>query len=266
MKQSTKFFDGDILRQVLNLTAILAAFGINVLANVAPVNGLSIGEISNTVFRNVLITPANYAFAIWGLIYLGLITLGVYQVLPAQRQNPALRQMGYLLVLASLAQIVWVFFFQYRIFTLSLVAMLAILLPLMAIYVRLEIGLRRASRAENWFVRIPLSIYLAWISVATIVNVATTLYSLGWSGWSISPEVWTAIALITGAVIAATISIQRVDVAFVLVIVWAFVAIAVRQASIPVIAATAGGLAIALIVLLVLGVLRSRNSRSHSHD
>jgi hypothetical protein len=258
MKQSTKFFDGDILRQVLNLTAILAAFGINVLANVAPINGLSIGEISNTVFRKVLITPANYAFAIWGLIYLGLITL--------QRQNSALRRMGYLLVVASLAQIVWVFFFQYQRFTLSLVAMLAILLPLMAIYVRLEIGLRRASRAETWFVRIPLSIYLAWISVATIVNVATTLYSLGWSGWNISPEVWTAIALITGAAIAATISIQRVDVAFVLVIVWAFVAIAVRQASIPVIAATAGGLAIALIVLLVLGVLRSRNSRSHSHD
>jgi uncharacterized membrane protein YqjE len=118
------------IRQVLNLTAILAAFGVNVLANIAPFNGLTIGEISNTVFRNVLITPANYAFAIWGLIYLGLITLGVYQVLPAQRQNPSLRQMGYLLVLASLAQILWVFFFQYRMFTLSLVAMLAILLPL----------------------------------------------------------------------------------------------------------------------------------------
>jgi hypothetical protein len=87
--------------------------------------------------------------------------------------------------------------------------------------------------------------------VATIVNVATTLYSLRWSGWSISPEVWTAIALIAGAAIAATISIQRADIAFVLVIVWAFVAIAVRQANIPVIAVTAGGLAIALIVLLV---------------
>ncbi|MDP8966369.1 MAG: tryptophan-rich sensory protein, partial [Cyanobacteriota bacterium] len=62
MKQSTKFFDRDILRQVLNLTAILAAFGVNVLANIAPFNGLTIGEISNTVFRNVLITPANYAF------------------------------------------------------------------------------------------------------------------------------------------------------------------------------------------------------------
>lgn len=250
----------DIFRQVLNLTAILSAFGINVLANVVPFNGLTIGEISNTVFREVLITPANYAFAIWGLIYLGLITFGVYQVLPAQRQNPNLRQMGYLLLLASLAQIVWVFFFQYQLFTLSLVAMLAILLPLIAIYIRLEINLKRVSWIEKWLVCTPISIYLAWISVATIVNVATTLYNLGWSGWGISSQIWTAMALITGAAIAATISIQRADIAFVLVIVWAFVAIAVRHNNIPLIATTAGGLAIALTLLLIFSVLRRRNS------
>ncbi len=256
MRQSTKNLVGDILRQILNLTAILAAFGINVLANIAPFNGLTIGEISNTFFREVLITPANYAFAIWGVIYLGLIAFGVYQVLPAQRQNLSLRRMGYLLVLASLAQIVWVFFFQYRLFTLSLVAMVAILLPLIEIYLRLGIGYERVSKREKWFVHIPLSIYLAWISVATIVNVALTLYNLGWSGWGISAEVWTAIALIAGAAIAAIVSLQRADVAFVLVIVWAFVAIAVRQANILMIAATAGGLAIALVLLLLLGLLR----------
>ncbi len=256
MRQSTKNLVGDILRQILNLTAILAAFGINVLANIAPFNGLTIGEISNTFFTEVLITPANYAFAIWGVIYLGLIAFGVYQVLPAQRQNLSLRRMGYLLVLASLAQIVWVFFFQYRLFTLSLVAMVAILLPLIEIYLRLGIGYERVSKREKWFVHIPLSIYLAWISVATIVNVALTLYNLGWSGWGISAEVWTAIALITGAAIAAIVSLQRADVAFVLVIVWAFVAIAVRQANILMIAATAGGLAIALVLLLLLGLLR----------
>ena len=260
MKQSTNSLNQDILRQFLNLSAILAAFGINVLANVAPINGLSIGAISNTFFREVLITPANYAFAIWGVIYLGLISFGVYQALPAQRQNQNLRQMGYLLVLASLAQIAWVFFFQYRLFALSLVAMIGILLPLIGVYLRLEIGKRRVSSKEKWFVHIPLSIYLAWISVATIVNVALTLYNLGWSGWGITPQVWTAIALIAGAAIAATVSIQRTDIAFTVVIVWAFVAIAVRQANQPLIAITAVGLAIALIVLLLFSVMSRRNS------
>lgn len=260
MKQSTNSLNQDILRQFLNLSAILAGFGINVLANVAPINGLSIGAISNTFFKEVLITPANYAFAIWGVIYLGLITFGVYQALPAQQQNPNLRRMGFLLVVASLAQIAWVFLFQYRLFALSLVAMIGILLPLIGVYLRLEIGKRRVSSKEKWFVHIPLSIYLAWISVATIVNVALTLYSLAWSGWGISPQVWSASALIAGAAIAATVSIMRSDIAFTLVIVWAFVAIAVRQAAQPLIAIAAGGLAIALIVLLLFSVIRRQNS------
>jgi hypothetical protein len=254
--KTENYLDRDICRQFLNLTAILAAFGINVWANIAPINGLTIGAISNTFFQNVLIVPANYAFAIWGLIYLGLITFGVYQVLPTQRQNPRLRRMGYLLVVASLAQIAWVFFFLYRLFTLSLVAMVAILLSLIGIYLRLGIGSARVSRTEKWQVNIPLSIYLAWISVATIVNVALTLYHLGWGGWGISPAVWTVIVLIVGAAIAAIVSIQRADIAFVLVIVWAYVAIAVRQANLSAIAITAGGGAIALILLLLLSVLR----------
>lgn len=262
MKSLSNFLNPDILRQFLNLLAILAAFGINILANIAPFNGQTIGEISNTVFRDVLITPANYAFAIWGLIYLGLISLGIYQVLPRQRQNTNLRQLGYLLVLASLAQIFWVVFFVYQLFRLSLVAMLGILLPLIVIYLRLEIGLRRVSKTEKWLIQIPLSIYLAWISVATIVNVATTLYALGWNGWGINAEVWSAIALFAGAAIGAIVGIQRADLAFVLVIVWALVAIAVRQASIPLLAITSGGLAIALILLITFNLLRRRPSKN----
>lgn len=260
MKLLSDFLDRDILRQFLNLVAILAAFGINILANVAPFNGQTIGEIANTVFREVLVTPANYAFAIWGLIYLGLISLGVYQVLPRQRQNINLRRIGYLLVLASLAQIFWVFFFQYQLFTLSLFAMLGILLPLIVIYLRLEIGLRRFSQRERWLIQIPISIYLAWISVATIVNVATTLYALGWNGWGINPEVWSAIALVAGAAIGAIVSIQRADLAFVLVIVWALIAIAVRQANIPLITIISGGLALALIILITLNLASRRQS------
>ncbi|HBB32453.1 MAG TPA: hypothetical protein DDZ80_23130 [Cyanobacteria bacterium UBA8803] len=246
MKQLTKYLDQDILRQLSNLIAIVSAFGINILANVVPIGGLTIGEISNTLFKEVLIIPANYAFAIWGVIYLGLIALGFHQVLPAQRQNASLRRMGYLLVLSSLAQIGWVFLFQYRLFALSLVAMLLILLSLIGIYLRLGIGSIKVSQSEKWYIHIPVSIYLAWISVATILNVAIVLYNLGWSGWGIAPQAWTAIALIIGAAITATVTVQRRDIAFPLVIVWAFVAIAVRHADTLTIAATAAGLAIAL--------------------
>lgn len=256
MKSSAGRFDSDLIRQWVNLIAIIAAFAINIYANINPPNGLTIGDISNQFFSKVLILPANYAFAIWGLIYLGLISLGIYQVLPAQRQNFSLRRGSYLLVLASIAQIAWIFLFVNRLFALSVVAMLLILLPLIGIYLRLGIGKERVSKKELWFVHNPLSIYLAWISVATIVNVASALYDLGWSGWGINPQVWTVIMLIVASAIAAVVTTTRTDIAYPLVIIWAIVAIAVRQIAQPLIAITAGGLAIALGLLVLLSLRR----------
>ena len=247
-------FNRDILRQFCNLIAILAAFGTNVFANIAPINGLTIGEISNTLFQDVLITPANYAFAIWGLIYLGLISLAIYQALPSQRENPDLRRMGYLLVVSSVAQIVWVFLFQYRWFTLSVVAMLAILLPLIGIYLRLKISLKPTSRQQKWLVNMPISIYFAWICVATIVNVAIALYHVSWNGWGISPLIWTAIMVFVAAIIAVVITLQRADIAYAGVLIWALVAIAVRHWETPLLAGISGGLAVVIVLLLLLKI------------
>jgi len=159
-------------------------------------------------------------------------------------------KIGYLITIASLSQIAWVFLFQYGFFVLSLLAMLGILIPLMVIYVRLGIGKERVARNDKWWVHIPLSIYFGWISVATIVNVAIALYSLNWNGWGIRPQVWTVIMLVIAAAIAAIIIGQRRDIAYPLVFVWAFVAIAIRQMNIPLIAVTASGLAFALWVFL----------------
>jgi hypothetical protein len=253
--------DRDIVRQASNLIAIIAAFGFNLSSNIAPLNGLSIGEISNTLFQGVLITPANYAFAIWGVIYLGLISFGIYQALPAQRENPHLRRIGYLLVFSSFSQIIWVILFQFHLFALSLLAMLGILLSLAAIYLRLEIGRKSVSRSDKWLIDVPLGIYFGWISVATIVNVALVLYNLNWNGWGISGEWWTLILLLVGASVAATICIERSDIAYVGVFIWAFVAIGIRHLDKLIIAAGGVILAIALLLLLIIVLIQNPKSK-----
>ena len=206
MESNSGGLNSNLVKQWLNLIAIVGAFLVNTLSNFFPINGLSVGEISNRFFQDVIIIPANYAFAIWGVIYLGLISFGVYQVLPAQRDNPLLPRIGYLLVVASLAQMIWIFLFDLRLFTISVVAMVLILLPLIGIYLRLGIGKERVSRKELWLVHIPLSVYLGWISVATIVNVAIALYSINGNNWGFSPQVWTVIMLIAAAVIGAGVT------------------------------------------------------------
>jgi hypothetical protein len=252
----------DKFRQWSNLLAILAAFTTNVLANIKPINGLSIGVISNTFFRDVLIVPANYAFAIWGVIYLGLISLGIYQVLPTNSGHPRLRQMGYWLVISSLAQSLWVILFQLRFFPLSVLAMIAILLPLIVLYLRLDIALTPVSSQQRWLVNIPISIYLGWISVATIVNVALALYHLGWEGGGISPVAWTAILMVVGAALAWTICLQRSDLAYPGVLTWALVAIAVRHWEVLPLAGVGIGLAVFLLGLMGGKLLMSKHHRS----
>jgi hypothetical protein len=219
----------DYLRGWVNFLAVLAAFGTNVWANVAPLNGLTIGEISRTFFPNVLIVPANYAFAIWGLIYLGLISLGIYMVLPRQQINSRLRQMGYYLTISSLSQIIWVFLFQFQLFALSVIAMVGILVPLIVLYLRLGINLTTSPSRQRWLINFPISIYLAWISVATIVNISSALDVEDWSGWGLSPQVWTAIMIVVGTILAVIVTWQRQDLIFAGVFVWALLAIALRQ-------------------------------------
>jgi hypothetical protein len=235
-------------RQISTLIAIVGAIIVNIVSNIFPPNGLNVGVLSNTLLAPVQVTPANYAFAIWGLIYTGLIGFGLYQLQPSQQQNPRLQQGGYLLVLACVAQSAWIYLFLARLFILSVVAMFGILLSLIWLYQRLEIGRERVSPPERWLIQIPISIYLSWISVATIVNVASTLYIRNWNGWGIAPTGWTVIMMVVAAGIATAVITQRHDLTYLLVTVWTLIAIAIRQIQTPPIAVAGIVLATALIL------------------
>lgn len=250
----------ETIRRWATLVAIIAAFLVNVWTNIAPINDLNVGEISSQFFANTKVIPANYAFSIWGLIYLGLFGLGIYQVLPSQRHNPRLSQMGYGLVWASLAQIIWIFLFLYRLFPLSIVAMVAILLSLIYSYLKLNVGRRRVPKAETWLINIPLSLYLSWISVATVVNVAIALDSLNWNGWGIPSQVWTAIVMIVAATIAIVMRVRHGETAYLLVTIWALVAIAIGQNDEPLIVTTAL-MSSLVIALFPLGMILIDNEK-----
>ena len=243
----------DSLRQWGNVLAVIAVIVINGLANALPLNGQTTGEISDRF--QVYFVPAGYVFSIWGLIYLGLIAFAVYQALPAQRDNPRLRGIGYLFTLSCVANIAWIFLWHYEVFPLTLVAMLSLLLLLIAIYLRLGIGRAQVSTADKWLVHVPFSIYLGWITVATIANVTSLLDYLNWSGWGISPEAWTVIMLVAGVGIASAVSLTRGDVAYMLVIVWALAGIAVKHSGTPVVATAAWVTTALAALMLVVGLV-----------
>ena len=241
------------LRQYTILLCVLATLVVNVLADALPINGTNTGAISDRF--HVYFVPAGYVFAIWGLIYIGLITYGVFQALPAQADNPRLRSLDGFFILSSAANILWLFLWHYEQFVGTLIVMLFLLASLIGIYLRLGVGKTKASRGETWLVRVPFSIYLGWITVATIANATELLNYLNWNGWGITPETWMLIILSAVFVIATWMNISRRDIAYFLVILWALIGIVVKQSDVALVARATGWTAAAVAVTLVAGLL-----------
>ncbi len=231
-----------------------------VLANALPLNGLNTGDISDRF--TVYFVPAGYVFSIWGLIYVGLIAYAIFQALPAQRENPRLRAVGWWVVLSGLANSAWIFLWHYELFPITLVAMLILLISLIAIYLRLDIGRPRVKAAEKWFVDVPFSIYLGWITVATIANVTSLLEYFAWGGWGISNQIWALIILAVGVVVAGAVHLTRYDVAYMLVILWAFIGIAIKHSETSLVATGAWIASGLVFLLLVVGILFNRKRMS----
>jgi hypothetical protein len=205
-----------------------------------------------------LFTPAGYVFAIWGLIYLGLTAFTVYQALPAQRDKAFIEQIGYWFVISSLLNISWLFLWHYLQFPLSLLAMLGLLGSLIAIYLRLGVGRSHISRQEKLLVHTPFSVYLGWISVATIANASIVLYKLGWTGFGVAPEIWTVLMVVIAAVLGIAMVVLCSDIAFALVIVWALVGIAVARTGMQAIVIAAGFSALGVVIVIAWRLVRNR--------
>ena len=220
---------GDTLRQISNIVALGAVLTINALANILPINGQTTGEISDSF--NSLVTPAGYVFSIWGVIYALLAAFAVYQALPAQKDNPRLRNLGYAFVWSCVFNFAWIIVWHYNLYLLSQLCMFGILASLIVSYQRLGIGRTEVSRIEYFAVRLAFSIYLGWITAATILNITVVLLSLGVTAGAAAPLLG-AIVVLVALGIALTVLSRRGDMAYALVLVWAFVGIAVAELGI----------------------------------
>ena len=232
--------------RVGNIIALIVTLIVNGLAGTTLLNGRTTAEVSDTYFT--LITPAGYVFSIWGVIYILLAAFAIYQVLPSQKDKPCHKQIGALFILSSIFNCVWLFLWQYDYITLSVVVMFALLATLISIYTRLGVGKSKAPLREKLLIQTPFSVYLGWITIASIANVSAALVSLNWDGLGISAETWAVIVLALALVVALAVIFTRRDIAYSLVIIWALAGIAINQSSYPNIVLTAE-VAIAIIIV-----------------
>jgi hypothetical protein len=252
------FMSKDTIRQIINLLTVILALTVNILASALPLNGQNTGEISDRF--QVYFVPAGYVFAIWGLIYIGWIAFIIFQFRRSQRENPRLQGLGYLFALSNLANAAWLFCWHYNQFGLSVLVMLALLGLLITSYLRLDVNRRPVSRTEYWSVDVLFSVYLGWITVATVANITDWLYLVEWNGFGISAQVWAVIMLAIASLLGLGMALLRRDVGYLSVLVWAFVGIALKQTSAPLVVLSAWIAAAAMLGLIIYSLRRRQSS------
>ena len=224
-------FDRKKLLQVGNLIGVILTVIINVLANALPLNGKGTGELSDQ-YPNLFV-PAGLIFAIWGVIYVFLFAFGFYQAKDLFKKEkedlPVVDKINYWFLLASAANILWIFMWHYEFIVLSLLAMLILLGSLIMIYLKLNIGRSELSGKAKWCINVNFSIYLGWITVATIANVTAVLVSASWDGFGLSEPIWTIIVIVVATLITGLVIFLRKDVAYSLVVLWAFLGIIIKR-------------------------------------
>ncbi len=259
--QAARATGGDYLRQFAVIVVTLGTIAINILANALPINGIPTGEVSDKY--PTLFTPAGYVFAIWGVIYIGMIAYMIYQALPSQRTNPRLRATGWWYVLGNLANAGWLFLWHYELLLPSTGLIAVLLIALIIAWLHLARARQvpgLVSRGEWWTTHLPFSIYTAWVTVATIANITIYLVSIGFDGGPLSPAMWSAILLLVATGIGLTILRRWGDVAYVAVFIWSFIGIAVKQSDTPLVLWTAVALAVVLAVAAAVASVRTRRA------
>jgi hypothetical protein len=243
--------------QISNFIAVILTIAVNSLANILPINGKYTAELSDKIPN--LFVPAGITFAIWGIIYLLLILFAIYQSRDFFKKEkiemPYLTKITPFFLLASAANIIWIFLWHYEQVGLSLLVTIVLLISLIAIYLKLNIGQEKVTLKEKMFIHIPFSVYLGWTTIATIANITAFLVTIGWDGFGISDVTWTIIVLCVATLLTLIILYKRKDIAYSLVIIWALLGIAIKRIQDQTEIATTATIAIILIIIAIIGII-----------
>jgi hypothetical protein len=243
----------------LNVAAMIATLIINALSQIVPFNNQTSAQIANS-FDNNYFLPANYVFSIWSVIYLGLIAFAFYQ---ARNDNRIVRSFGVWFIVSCVANSVWLFMFHWNLFALSMIPMVLLLVSLVMMYRKAHAPGMTLTTGERWCIAAPISIYLGWITVATIANGTYVLLDMQWDGFGIAYETWGAIMIVVGGLVGGAFAFLNRDAIYAGVIVWAFAGILARHPDVAAVALSAGVFAAGVALIGIFGLITSLTGRGN---
>ncbi|WP_350348836.1 TspO/MBR family protein [Agromyces sp. G08B096] len=257
----------DLVRQcVVAVSAVVAVVGAFVGSGAA--GGTRIQDAAGGALAAdaTPIAPAGPAFAIWTLIYFGLLVYAVWQFLPAQRAADRQRRLAYPVAASLLLNAAWILSVQAGLLWLS-VAVIAVLLAVLCWAYWTCVRHPPHHLADALITDGTIGLYLGWVSIATAANVAAALAASGFDGAGIPAEVWAIVVIAVATIAVAALGVaSRGGLAPMLAASWGLAWIAVGRLtgephSVPVAIAAIVGIVVIVASTLTARVIAARTRR-----
>jgi translocator protein len=239
----------------INIIAFTAMVYLNYLSNALPINGHTPGELSDN-FVNFFV-PAGITFAIWGIIYGWLMVFVGAQIFSffnqylSKKIDPIIEKIGWLFIISCGLNMAWLLAWHYEYVLLSALIMILFLGILLLLFLNIGVGKTKVNKLEKWLSHAPFSIYVGWISIATIANITALLVHKQWAGFGLAPENWAKIMIIIGTLVTLFVIWRRNAIFYGFAVLWAFWGIHLKRNQI----ADAPSLEIDTLVYFCLGAV-----------
>ena len=212
--------------KLISTISFVGVLIVNALAIFLPLNGLSTKQVSD-LYPNFF-TPAGITFSIWSIIYL---LLAGFVVLMWQRRNSLLiKRILPAFILSCVLNIGWLLAWHFLLPVLSVIIMLSLLTSLIRIFLIIQKD-SSFDKLEALLVVMTFRIYLAWICVATIANLAALLVHWNLSSTESTQELWTIVMMAIASFLAIFFLRRFRSWSFAIVVLWALFGICLRWGS-----------------------------------
>ena len=184
-----------LLLTIINTFTFLLMLLMNFLGSTGKLTNATVGTISDKF--NTLVTPPGFAFSIWGIIYIYLsLFLGYQWYLILKKKDTAIiKTIGLLFALSNLVNMGWIIIWVNELISISVVIIFLLLVLLLLMVLKLNMEKWDAPITIIFFVWWPISIYLGWVIIACVINVAAYFVSEGWNGKPLSPQLWSILSV-----------------------------------------------------------------------
>lgn len=211
-----------------NVVMLILVLIFNFLTGTGKINGLSQADISEMFPTKI--TPAGFAFSIWGVIYT-LVFISLVWMLYKHKESKVsieIQAIGWWFNLSALANILWTIIFSYLRLPLSTLLIAILLVSLVMILINLS----KLDFKPNPVLSLAFGMYAGWVLIATVVNIAASLVQIEWGGLGLSELTWAKILLVVALAIVFLITIRTSNAIFPLPVAWAYFGIFKAENSI----------------------------------